>query len=740
MSSQPASRMCPPARPLLRRIAAAALRPDPQLTVSSWADRYRRLSSKSASEYGQWSTDRVPYMREIMDAMSPTHPCTDGDFMKGAQISGTESLLNVVGFYIDQEPCPVMVVWPTTDMAKKLSRTKLQPMIDETPALRDKVAEARSRDQANTTLMKDYPGGYLVITGANSGPGLRSFSIRVLMLDEIDAYPDDVDGEGDPVELAKKRTDTFVRAKRFNTSTPKIKGRSRIERRYNRGTRAQFYVPCPHCAHEQVLEWGQIRWETVTQREVACRQCGGVTEVLDTQVQACAHCGAGGEALRQTESDTLEVARAWYECLRCAQPIEEGHKSWMLAHGRHQHRSPGAGEFLADDDPHPHAIWVRVGDQVRRFLPRFTKPLSWHVSALYSPWFTWAKAVAQYLEAKLGGVNEETGESYEQVFANTVLGEAYEVVGEQPKREVLKLRAEPYQLGTVEDGGLLLTAAVDVQGDRLEVKVKAWGRGEESWLVDYQVLHGDSSRTGPESVWEQLTELRRKSYLRRGGSTLSIAAMAIDSGYLPQVVYDYTRKWRHKHVFATKGQSQQGKTILGLPTKVDVHHRGRKVKHGAEVWPIGADTAKELIYKRLEIDPLASAGPGAMHFPIGLPDAYYDGLTAEKLIRRLVRGREQHIWDKVRERNEPLDLEVLCYAAAIYAGIKRVDWDNLERVVVQADLFAVKSEPKPERTPELADKPPPEPPAAPQRTPEPAASGLFVARPPGGTRAVGYRP
>lgn len=681
------------AKQLCLNAAARAFAPEPELTVSDWADRNRQLSSKASGEPGQWQTIRTPYLREIQDALTPSHPMTDGALMKGTQLGGSELIYNAIGYWAALVPCPIGLVMPTTDTCKRVSKQRLQPMIDATPALTKKFAEVKSRASSNTVLMKDFTGGVLVLMGANSGPGLRNMPLRVVLQDEIDAYPDDVDGEGDPCVLADKRADQFGRGKRFKCSTPKVLGKSRIHTRYTAGTQARYYVPCPHCQHEQWLRWQQMRWVRVRRREAICAACGGIDEIDAGAAgeHACTHCGAWGEIgegnTRTVETD--EVDRAWYECEGCGQEIGEHHKTWMLEQGRHIHHAPGPGEVLADDDPDPHAIWAMFRGAVRRFRPRFTRPLTWHVSGLYSPlgWFGWAKAVAQFLDAERGGYDEETGESLMQVFWNTVCGEAYEVPGEQPQVNVIKQRVEPYELRVVPAGGLMLTAFCDVQGDRLEVEVDAFGRGEECWLVDHQVLHGDPTKRGPGSVWEALAGLRDKAYPHAGGSTLRIAALGVDSGYSTQDVYDYCRRWAHRHVIATKGDNVSGKPVLGRPSWVDVNHRGKKIKRGVQLWFIGADTAKERLYRRLE---LQEPGPGYQHFPRGLPDEYFDQLTAEKLLRRTVRGLEKREWVKTRERNEALDLKVGCYAAAIYAGVQRVNWDQIEHAVnpAQRDLLA----------------------------------------------------
>jgi phage terminase large subunit GpA-like protein len=154
----------------------------------------------------------------------------------------------------------------------------------------------------------------------------------------------------------------------------------------------------------------------------------------------------------------------------------------------------------------------------------------------------------------------------------------------------------------------------------------------------------------------------------------------VDAGFRTQTVYDWCRPRAHEHVLPVRGQSQAGKTVLGRPTKQDIDHNGKKIPNGIELWPIGTDTAKAEIYARLKIE---RPGPGHMHFPLGLPDEYFRGLTAERQVTRYVKGYLKTSWEKDEvERNEPLDLEVYAYAAAIYAGLNRVNWDRLEAALI----------------------------------------------------------
>jgi phage terminase large subunit GpA-like protein len=277
------------------------LKPDPDLTVWEWADAYRVLSSKSAAEPGRWRTSRTPYLREIMECLSPFSEVEEVVFIKGAQVGGTECGLNWLGFIVDAAPAPVLYVSPTVDMAKRASKQRLDPLILETPRLKEKVRDPRSRDSGNTMLLKEFPGGVLVLTGANSSVGLRSLPAKNVFLDEVDAYPGDVDGEGDPVLLAKARARTFARRKVFLVSTPTISGASRIESAFEESDKRRFFVPCPHCGQYQALVWSQVRWEKKDPR---------------TAVYVCEH---------------------------CREEIEERHKPSMLEKGRWIAENPGAG-------------------------------------------------------------------------------------------------------------------------------------------------------------------------------------------------------------------------------------------------------------------------------------------------------------------------------------------------------------------------------------------------------------
>ena len=259
---------------------AAALLPEPDLTVSEWADQNRLLDQASSSEPGRWRTDRTPYLREIMDSLSASDESDVVVFQKGAQIGASEGGINFVLYAIHHAPAPMLYVLPTVDAAKRVSKQRIAPAIEAIPAVKDKVATPRARDSGNTLFQKDYPGGTLIMTGSNSAVGLRSMPARYLFLDEVDGFPQDLDGEGSPIQLAVRRTATFKRNRKiFMVSTPTVKGLSTIEEYYEQSDQRRYFVPCPECGEMQPIEWEQIVWDEgdPESAQFACKHCGALS-------------------------------------------------------------------------------------------------------------------------------------------------------------------------------------------------------------------------------------------------------------------------------------------------------------------------------------------------------------------------------------------------------------------------------------------------------------------------------
>jgi phage terminase large subunit GpA-like protein len=591
--------------------------PEPLLTVSEWADQHRMLSGRGSAEPGPWRTSRTPYLRAVMDALSPSHPASRVVLMKGGQIGGTECGNNWIGYVIHHAPGPMLAVQPTVELVKRFSRQRIGPLIDGTPALRERVAPARSRDSGNRQLSKEFPGGELVMTGANSAVGLRSMSARFLFLDEIDAYPDDVEGEGDPITLAETRAETYGwRRKTFLVSTPTIAGMSRIEREYLASDQRRFFVPCPRCNAMQWLQFERLRW------------------------------------------DKGKPKTARYICESCDYAIDESHKTAMLA----------AGEWRAtavSDDP---------------------QTIGFHISALYSPvgWLSWERIARKWERAQGKAAALKT-------FRNTVLGETWQESGDAPDWERLYERREDWQIGTVPAGGLFLTAGADVQRDRIEVSIWAWGRGLESWFVDHVVIDGGPERA---ETWARLTVLLGQTWPHASGARLGLAKLAIDTGYEAPAIYAWARRAGHAQVVPVKGVDgfNRAAPIVG-PSYVDVTEGGRKLRRGARLWTVAVATFKSETYRFLRLsrptDEVLAAGgtypPGYVHLPRGMEAEWVKQLVAEQLVSvRTKRGFTRLEWQKLWQRNEVLDCRVYARAAAWIAGADRwteATWRDLEAQV-----------------------------------------------------------
>ncbi|QLH39511.1 MAG: phage terminase large subunit family protein [Defluviicoccus sp.] len=592
------------------------LTPDPDLTVSAWADRHRMLSPRGANEAGPWRTSRTPYLQELMDALSPRHPAQRVVFMKGSQLGASESGCNWIGFVIHHAPGPMLAVQPSVELAKRFSQQRIDPLIEESPALREKVAPARARDSGNTVLSKEFPGGILVMTGANSAVGLRSMPVRYLFLDEVDAYPPSADDEGDPVALAEARTRTFSwRRKVFLASTPTIKGLLRIEREFEASDQRRYFVPCPHCGQDQWLKFARLRWET-GQPETAAYVCEG-----------------------------------------CEQPIAEHHKTRMLA----------AGEWRPTATP--------------------ADPLSigFHLSSLYSPvgWLSWER-IARDWEAC------QSSDEAKRSFINTVLGETWAETGEAPDWLRLYERREDFVRGTVPPGGLFLTAGADVQKDRIEISVWAWGRGLESWLVDHLVIEGGP---GEAATWAQVSTLLGETWPHVSGVRLGLARLGIDTGYEAPAVYAWARRQGWGQVLPVKGAEgfNRSAPVLG-PTHVDATEGGVKIKRGARLWTVAVATFKSETYRFLRSAAPTGEQPtdrypaGYIHLPRGVDAEWVKQLVAEQLVTvKTRRGFTRLEWQKLRERNEALDCRVYARAAAWIAGADRWHerkWRELELQVM----------------------------------------------------------
>jgi len=502
--------------------------------------------------------------------------------MAGAQLGKSEAILNIIGYHIDNDPSPILVLQPSLDMAQTFSKDRVaNGLLKSTPCLRNKVKDPRARDSGNTTLHKLFPGGSLTLVGANSPSGLASRPIRLVLCDEVDRYPASAGSEGDPVQLARKRAATFWNRKIIMVSTPTNKDASRIEEAFEGSDQRHFHVPCKHCHHEQKLKWANVQW-------------------IDKDPET-----------------------ASYECSACAVLWTDSDRRWSIRNGTWKAEKEFAG--------------------IAGFC----------ISGLYSPWTPLSDGVRDFLSMRK---NPEQL----RVWTNTYLGESWEDQGETIDDYSLSERREAYG-ENIPNEVVFLTCGVDVQDDRLELSIIGWGRDDESWVIDHQILYGDPSTP---QLWTALDSRLFTTYMTNDGRQLPIRASCIDSGgHFTNAVYSYAKKNYARRVFAIKGVGGEGKAIVGRPSKNNI---GKCL-----LFPVGVDTAKDLLFARMRI---RDEGAGYIHFHDDLHDEYFRQLTAEKIITKYTRGFKKRIFQKIRPRNEALDCFV--YAIAAYA-ILNIDVNSI---------------------------------------------------------------
>lgn len=560
---------------------ADAWTPDPVKSVCEWADEHIVLPDASA-EAGRFRSSRTPYVAEILESLSPHSPVQRVVWLAGAQVGKTQTGLNWLAASMHMWPSIALIVEPNLDVSKKLSQQKLGPLIQNTDVLAERLAH-----DGDKLFQKDFAGGgQITLVGAKSPSGLRSLSVRYLLIDELDAYDADLKDEGSPLSLAEARTASYQsKRKVFLTSTPTVKGFSAIENEFLKTDQRRYFVPCPHCGHFQLIDWKRIRFnkEAPTSAMLLCEdpECGAL--------------------------------------------IEEHHKTRMLE----------AGEWRA----------TATSQNGTR---------GYHISALYSPygWYSWLDAAKEWVEALKDPLKMKS-------FINLKLAETWEASSEGVDPNSLKSRLESYD--QVPNAVRILTAAVDVQKDRLEVKVKGYGAQEESWLIAYHVEDGDPSK---DEVWFKLDEFLAQTFTREDGGEMRIDTTLVDSSFLTETVYRYCARRANRRIFALKGSQTAGRPIVGNPSMSN--------RYRLKLWIIGLDQAKELITRRMrELVP----GPGYMHLPdqAWCDDEYLAQLTSEKPLWKWKSGRALREWKNVRERNEAFDLEVYCLAALYTRGQRKLD-------------------------------------------------------------------
>ena len=577
-------------------------RPPEDITVSQWAEKYRVLSRESAAEAGPWRNSRTPYMVEIMDAYDDPR-VHDLSVVAMSQTGKSELELNIIGKIIHQDPAPILYIQPDLGEAKKFSTVRVAPMIRDCKVLRNRVADVKSRDAKNTILQKSFPGGMLTMVGSQTPSALAGMPVKNVIGDEIDRWAASAGSEGDPWELAEKRTTTFYNAKRVAVSTPTTKGSSRIADLFDKGTQEKWYTQCPDCGGWSEILFDNIKFDFETIKHSSRK----VTYRLTSVHWCCPSCGCV-----HTEKETRSFPCKWVA--ENPEAIERGRRSF----------------------------WV---------------------NAFFSPWRSWDEICLKFLEVRkdpqqlkvfyntiLGQLWEERGDlESEDEFMS--------------RREDYGIRDDgtPVELP---QGVLVLTCGVDTQDDRLEYEVVGWGHYKESWGIKKGMIIGDPNE---DTVWQRLDDVLDHVYKFENGRGLKISITFVDSGgHKTQSVYKQCRARLGRKVFAIKGDGKPDTPLTKPPSKVNIVVNGVAVAK-TWLYTIGVNAAKaDLLKGALRVvEPGPKYCHFPKHPDAGYDYNYFTGLLSEVEEIKTEKGRTRTVWKKLpgHERNEPLDIRNYAYAA-----------------------------------------------------------------------------
>lgn len=610
--------------------------PIPQ-RLSQWAEENFYLSKESSYQQGAWRAH--PYQVAILDCMG-NDEITEVDFIKSARVGYTKMLLAAMAYFAEHKRRNQALWQPTDDDADRFSKIEFDTMMRDVAVMRPIFPWLEQRHKNNTTSLKVFIGATVYLRGGKAARAYRALSVDVAILDELDGFDLDIEKEGSPFLLSGKRIEGATFPKHIVGSTPKLRGFSMVEDRCDVADEFfRFHIPCPHCR-----QWTQLRWGG-KDKAYGFKWIDGDQSTVR---HACEHC-----ASLCTQAEFLAI--------------------WS------------AGRWIS-----PNGVWIDPLGQFRGVdgeLVATPSHVAFHIWTAYSPMVDWPDIVKEFLYAKAKAKRGDKAAL--KTFVNTTLGESWEEDVEKTDHTELMRRGGGYELRTVPRGGLVLTAGVDVQDNRFEIRVYAWGRGEECWLVDSLALEANPA---DERDWDKLDAYLQTRFRHASGQQLGVEATAIDTGgHFTHQVYNFCRLRIRRRIHAIKGDSKQGSPIKGRSSAQDVNFRGKIIKKGVKLWLVGTDTAKDLLFGRLKV---ITPGPGCMHFPKGVDEQFFEQLTSEVRVLQRTGAGEQYRWiKKAGVRNEVLDCTVYAMFAAHMLDLHRYTdrmWERLESVVQPptADLFA----------------------------------------------------
>lgn len=589
-------------------LGLTALYKEPPMTVVEWADKHFYLSSESSYQEGRWTT--APFQVAILNAMG-NDLIREVNFRKSARLGYTKMLMAFIGYLVQHKKRNVLMYCPTEGDAEGVMKRHIEGMIRDVPVVLDLAPWYGMKHRDNTLEAKCFANRKMLwCLGGKAARNYREKSPDTVIYDELSKFDEDIEGEGAPTFLGDKRLEgaTFKKSIRGSTPTDSVKcqiSRAAIESPHD----LRFNIKAPCCGEELVLEWGGkddpygIKWRLNERKEV------------EAAWYLCPHCQGGTFEYHEMVEASEQTGR--WVCERTGLWTRDS-MDWFDAEGNPTH-TPRSVTF---------AVWTG-----------------------YSTFTTWIDIASDF--AKIG---KDRGKL--KTFVNTTLGEVWEEdQTEKVDWELLYQRREVYS-APVPARAVVLTGGIDTQDDRYELRVWAWGAGEESWLVFRCILTGDPASA---VLLRQVEKELHRQFARADGTTFGVERWCWDSGgHHSETVRAQSRQHGVHWVIPIFGASTYGKPIANMPRRKDKKSR-------VYLTEVGTDNAKEVIYNRLKLQAdFDRPVPGLVHFPAD--DAICDQdelkqMTSETKKWVMAKGRRVLRWDASKRRNEALDCFVYALAA-----------------------------------------------------------------------------
>jgi len=608
----------------LLRAMAREIQPRDIDDFNVWCDTKLVIPSEASSQAGQWQTSTFPFWKTPMQLLTPHKHCRELTFMKGCQVAATTVMIAHTMYIADQYPSPYMLCQPTKDAANDFSTQKWEPFVKGNPISHNTLGEGKPKGYTNTTLTKTYPGGFLTMGGINNVNFIKSKSIRYLALDEEDSYDISSKDDGNNIEVVRKRTNNYPDSVIIRGTTPKIAETSTNYDAFKQGSQERYYVPCLHCNPN-----ADINGTYFYLHHEGFKFRGEIVDDMPEEV--------------------------YFECTHCGEEIHESAKPWMM----HYDRAFWLSEKGNDDGDRPY------------FVDEKTEKRSFHLPSYYSPigFLSWREAFSDYFKYQRTKDIEDL-----RVYRNQIEGLPISLAGDdQVNRTELQKRANESSYGDkqvqIPTDGLMLTMGVDIQGDWIAYEVMATGLEGQTWSVDYGILKGVTSslgntkgldENGNPTAWRKLADLiTRKTYRHQSGCNMPIEYTFVDAGFRADVVHQFCYAHERYQVYPCIGRTgwDEGKVVAP---------KRRHQKYKTKLFIVKKDPMILELYEKLNVP-----NPGARycHFP-KLPQYnghYFKGLTSEKQIVKQRNGQRTLGWEKIYERNEPIDVRCYAWAAQLAA-------------------------------------------------------------------------